>query len=248
MQVAQPILEILERSALVGSTLTLPPGNLDRPVYEAVNKVIVAAGGKWNRSKKCHVFEGEAIDTIDPILLTGEYTRTKQDFGQFDTPADVVPGLLMLAKIEPGMTLLEPSAGLGNIVFEAESQGARVAAYEVDANRALACQKRCLLRGGMIVGDFLCAEPTPAFDIVAMNPPFAKKADIEHVMHAAKFVKPGGKLVAIMSPGHTFRTDARSVAFRAFLKERNAWEQALPMGSFKESGTNVNSMLVAFNV
>ncbi len=31
-----------------------------------------------------------------------------------------------------------------------------------------------------------------------MNPPFSRQQDIRHVMHAAKFLKPGGRLVAVM--------------------------------------------------
>jgi hypothetical protein len=35
----------------------LPPGNLDRKTYEAVNKALTAIGGKWTGGKvKAHVF------------------------------------------------------------------------------------------------------------------------------------------------------------------------------------------------
>jgi hypothetical protein len=34
-------------------------GQLDRKLYEDVNKALAAIGGKWNRSKRGHVFEGE---------------------------------------------------------------------------------------------------------------------------------------------------------------------------------------------
>ena len=73
MKIDQHILEILERSQLQGTQLRLPPTQLDRITYAAVNEVIEAAGGKWSRKAKAHIFEGQATDTIEPILLTGDH-------------------------------------------------------------------------------------------------------------------------------------------------------------------------------
>lgn len=247
IKIAQPIVEILERSRLDGPTLTLPPSQLDRATYTAVNKVIEAAGGKWSRKDKCHVFEGDAVDTIDPILLTGTYTRDKQEFGQFDTPSAVVTRAVALADIQDGMDLLEPSAGLGNLVHAAELQDAMVTAFEIDERRFKTLTARCRLGGGGYMRDFLTVEPGPHVDRVLMNPPFAKQADIEHVLHAAKFLKPGGRLVAIMSAAVTFRTDRKAEAFRNMLNARGAKFETLDPGAFKESGTMVNAIMVSFN-
>jgi predicted RNA methylase len=247
MRVEQDILEILERSVVEGGLLRLPPAQLDRRVYAAVNKVIEAAGGRWDRKARAHVFDGDAIDTIDPILLTGEYTRTKQDFGQFDTPMDLALQTAGLARIEAGMSVLEPSAGIGNLVDAAEKAGGRVEAFEIDAKRLHACKTRCILAGGIRLSDFLSSKPQPIFDRVVMNPPFAKQADIKHVTHAAKFLKPNGRLVAIMSASVTFRTDARSEEFRNFINSRDAAHEVLPAQSFKDSGTLVNAVVVSFD-
>lgn len=246
MRVEQDILEILERSTVEGGTLRLPPAQLDRRVYAVVNKVIEAAGGRWCRKARAHVFDGDAIDTIDPILLTGEYTLTKQDFGQFDTPMDLAHQVTNLARIESGMSVLEPSAGIGNLVDAAEQAGGRVEAFETDAKRLHACKDRCILAGGIRLSDFLSSKPEPIFDRVVMNPPFAKQADIKHVTHAAKFLRPGGRLVAIMSASVTFRTDARSEEFRNLINARGATHEILPPKSFKDSGTAVNAVVVAF--
>ena len=248
MQVQQDILEILERSALEGAMLRLPPAQLDRATYAAVNKIIEAAGGKWSRKAKAHVFDGEAIDTIEPILLTGQYTTVKQDFGQFDSPPAVVSHVIDLARIEPGMSVLEPSAGLGNIVLGAEVVGGRVTGYEIDAKRLHAAKDRCELAGGIHLTSFLHAKPEAVFDRVVMNPPFAKQADIAHVSHAAKFLKPGGRLVSVMSASITFRTDAKTEAFRDFLNANDARHEPLPVGAFKDSGTMVNAVIVSFGI
>jgi predicted RNA methylase len=248
MRVEQNILEILERSRIDGAMLMLPPAQLDRATYTAVNKVIEAAGGRWDRKARAHVFAGLAIDTIEPILLTGEYTRTKQEFGQFDSPPTVVSRLLKLAEIKPGMAVLEPNAGLGNIAEGAEKAGGLVTAFEIDAARLHAAKDRCQFHGGIHLLDFLFVEPEPIFDRVVMNPPFAKQADIKHVLHAAAHLKPGGRLVSVMSASVTFRTDTRTEEFRNFINQRGAHHEKLPDGTFKEAGTMVNAVIVAFDM
>lgn len=247
MKIEQSIIEILERSRLDGAMLMLPPTQLDRNTYTAVNKVIEAAGGRWDRKARAHVFDGEAADTIDPILLSGEYTLVKQDFGQFDSPAAVVDRVIELARIKPGMSVLEPSAGIGNIVEGIERAGGLVRAFEVDAKRLHKAKDRCTLHGGIHLTDFLSVAPQPVFDVVAMNPPFAKQADIAHVLHAAQFLKSGGRLVSVMSASVTFRTDAKTEAFRNFLNTHGAEHEKLPEGAFKDSGTMVNAVIVSFD-
>ena len=66
--------------------------------------------------------------------------------------------------------------------------------------------------------------------------------------HAAKFLKPGGRLVAIMSSGITYRSTSKVAAFRTFVRTLHGTIDHLPAGAFKSSGTDVNTVLVAFNV
>lgn len=78
-----------------------------------------------------------------------------------------------------------------------------------------------------------------------MNPPFENLQDIDHVMHSFKFLKEGGRLVSVMSASPFFRSDKKCVAFRAWLDMLGAEVEDLPEQSFKASGTNVNTKLVA---
>lgn len=81
------------------------------------------------------------------------------------------------------------------------------------------------------------------YDRVLMNSPFSRERDILHVSHAFRFLKPGGVLVAVMSGGAVFREDKLSRAFRQLVAEKGeVWNN--PDGSFKESGTNVRSIMV----
>lgn len=53
MRVSDEILSILSDADLSGNSLALR-GQLDRNTYVAVNKVLEAAGWKWNRKAKAH--------------------------------------------------------------------------------------------------------------------------------------------------------------------------------------------------
>jgi type I restriction-modification system DNA methylase subunit len=86
--------------------------------------------------------------------------------------------------------------------------------------------------------------PPGGFDAVCMNPPFSKRQDIIHVKHALKFLKPGGKLVSVMSAGVTFRQDNLTKDFRAMIEDNDGDFTQLAPGSFKSSGTNVNAVVL----
>jgi hypothetical protein len=80
-----------------------------------------------------------------------------------------------------------------------------------------------------------------------MNPPFENKQEIDHIRHAFKFLKSGGRLVSVMSPSPTFSSDRKSVAFREWVEGLGGEIVELPEGSFKESGTGVSSKLVVLD-
>ena len=95
--------------------------------------------------------------------------------------------------------------------------------------------------------DFMKLETSQTFDRVCMNPPFEKRQDVKHVLKAFSMLKPGGKLVSIMSAGVTFREDKMGKEFRDFVKSHNGRIIDLPEGSFKESGTGVNTVIVVMD-
>jgi predicted RNA methylase len=244
-KISQDVLKVLDAATIDGALLMLN-GNLDRKLYVETNKVIEAAGGKWNRSKKAHVFDGEAMDAIEPIILTGEYRLTKQDFGQFDTPEDLAASVVKLAMVDEGIHVLEPNIGIGRIAQAAERCGGIIHGFEIDVSRAAKAQA-LLPKSNIKVADFLQEEVDPHFDRVVMNPPFAKQDDIRHVLHAFPFLKAGGRLVAIMSNSVMFRDNKLTKDFRDFVAMRGGTIDALPEGSFKSSGTGVNTCVVTID-
>src|ERR1700679_1317991 len=114
MNIDSAVLDVLSNSTMDGNSLKLN-GQLARPLYIATKKVLEAAGGKWNRKAQAHLFESDAAEIMDTIILTGKVTNKKQELGYFPTPTAIVKRLLELAEIEQGMLVLEPSAGQGAI-------------------------------------------------------------------------------------------------------------------------------------
>lgn len=215
---------------------------LHRDLYTKVNKVLVACGGTWVRGRKAHVFAGDAAEMIEGVVLTGEYLDKKQELGAFYTPAPLAARIVAEAKIQKHETVLEPSAGRGGLAVPAYFYTRKVHCCEIDAESVAHLREIGLPY--VVQSDFLTEwPPTLLFDVVLMNPPFAKQADIEHVTHALGFLRPGGRLVAIMSAATRFRTNKKAVAFFGLIGSfrRSKWE-VLPPGSFKESGTNVNAV------
>jgi predicted RNA methylase len=252
MNIDNKVLDVLSNASMNGNALQLT-GQLDRTLYVSVNKVLELAGGKWSRKEKAHIFEGDAAEVMDAIILTGKIANKKQELGFFPTPPTVVKRLLELAGIEQGMLVLEPSAGQGAIAVEVAKRGAIVHCFEIDPSNAnnLASNLFAVSPEYSVTrDDFLTIDPKKAnfrgdlYDRVVMNPPFALQADIHHVMHALRFLAPGGRLVSVMSSSVTFRTNILTENFREAINAHNGTIEFLPESSFAESGTNVNTVIV----
>ena len=241
MRVEDDVLAVLSRARTDGSALQLTE-QLGRDMYLRTNKVIEAAGGKWNRKAKAHLFEGDAAERIDQVILTGTVAVPKDEFNFFPSPPAVVARLLELAGVRPSMQVLEPSAGTGAIAL-AIAEIVPPDCFELlEANyRVLAGNPRL---GKVCHGDFLAQPPEPVYDRVVMNPPFAKQADIRHVRHALRFLKPNGLLVSVMAAGVTFRDNKLTRDFRELVGDRGGEIEPLPDGAFKGSGTMVRSVTV----
>ncbi len=150
----------------------------------------------------------------------------------FPTPESHAADLVALAGIEPGMTVLEPSAGHGMLAEAARAAGAKVDAVE------LAVDLREILQAkgfGLVGGDFMDTTPAQSYDAVVMNPPFSNDMDIDHVRHAYDHLKPGGRLVAIVSATAGDRQNNKNKAFREWFDGLGGSEQAMPDGAFKAS-------------
>lgn len=242
MRVDDAVLQVLSVAELDGQALRLT-GQLDRAMYTKVNKVIEAAGGKWDRKAKAHLFDRPASDRVEEIILTGEVEVPKDEFNYFPSPPDVVSRLIELADVKPGMRVLEPSAGSGAIADEVALIVGKENVYCVELMER---NFNTLDEKGyeVLMSDFTMQDPNPIYDRVVMNPPFAKQQDIKHVLHALRFLKPDGLLVSVMASSVTFRDNKLTQDFRDLIRERGGDIEALPEAAFKASGTMVRTVIV----
>lgn len=161
----------------------------------------------------------------------------------FPTPADLAARMAELADIETGMLVLEPSAGTGRIVDEILKTSPCSCLRLVEKNLSLSNHLANVYKGvSVFPGDFLAKtgwEIGGPFDRVLMNPPFENADDIKHILHARSMLKPGGRLVAICANGPRQRDKLKPLAESS----GGFWED-LPNGTFKNSGTMVNTALL----
>jgi precorrin-6B methylase 2 len=140
------------------------------------------------------------------------------------------------------MTVLEPSAGIGNIAIEAAAivGGENILTVELQARNVDALKG---LGFSPVQSDSLTYQPEGKVNRILMNLLFAGQADIDHVLHAWSMVKEGGRLVAIMAATATFRYSAKSVVFRNLVASHGRmWDN--PDDSFERVGTQVHTVTV----
>lgn len=239
-------LTVIGAGTIEGNVLKLP-GTLDRADYVRVDKVLKGLGGKWDRKAGGHVFPFDPRELLGEAAETGAYTDRKQAGQMFWTPEDLAERMAELASISSGAMVLEPSAGIGRLVKPLLARGAHVVAIEQDHDNGDVLKRECRPGAWVAGGDFLgwASVMRPEFDAVVMNPPFSDDQDIAHIRAAWGLLKVGGRMVAICGAGAFDRTIGAAPAFRAWIAEIGATVEALPRGTFRESGTNVSTMLVS---
>ena len=158
-----------------------------------------------------------------------ESTALSKDLQYYPTPAKTAERVIADVYIQKGQTLLDPSCGCGRLLDVARKAGAKTSGVEVDPARAAQAKAK---GHPVTVANFLDTVATPTFDHVLMNPPFFGRHYSKHVRHALGFLKPGGTLTAILPV--TARYD------HGLLDDLDGSWSDLPVGSFSESGTNVN--------
>ena len=225
-------------------------GQLDRKLYLAVNKVLERIGGKWNRKAKAHVFDGDPTDRLNNVIESG-VLDPKVKIGYFPTPSPIIDKMIKLAMpLKREFVVLEPSAGQGHIADKLvnlpfEERGMVAVCENLPENVHILKEK-----GYSPIDEFfnhfkMCDHKNIRYDRIIMNPPFEHQADIDHVTAAFGLLAPNGILVAIMSASVIFRENKKTAEFREKILEPNCTHlEHLPAGTFKESGTMVNTIIL----
>lgn len=131
---------------------------------------------------------------------------------QFSTPPSEALLVVIAAALRPGMRVLEPSAGTGNIAVLARMTGAHLEVNEIDERRRELLEVQGFVSSGFDAERLDNLLPADRFyDAILMNPPFSAtggrvqghctRFGARHVEQALLRLLPGGRLVAIVGCG-----------------------------------------------
>lgn len=241
--VSDAVRQVLAQAEITPTSVKLV-GQLERQLYVDVNKVLVGAGGKWDRKSGLHIFPSDPRELLGLAVETGKAINKQQLFQSFYTPSVLADRVAELAELAPQMSVLEPSCGHGALILAARRAEPllTITAYELDSEAIAEAVRLTHPHAFIHQGDFLKESPMSTFDRVIMNPPFSRSLDIQHVTHAWGFLKPGGCLVAIMSVGWQKARTKAAQQFRDLV--RGGLVESVAAGTFKESGTSVPTLIL----
>ena len=201
-------------------------------------------------NKALSEFYGEVLpDTETEVDKKRASTELSKDLQYYPTPKKVIDILFRDVYLDSSMKVLEPSCGCGRILDFLKIKGIRNSiGVEFDNSRV----NQCLSKGHRVIQrNFLELIPVQEYDLVVMNPPFYGKHYIKHVEKALKWLKNRGELICLLPS--SARYDHKLIN-KEFLEENNAstgWGDGwtdLPVGSFSESGTNINTSFIKIRI
>jgi predicted RNA methylase len=245
--IEQKTVDILDKCNIKENVVFLPNVQMDRKTYLQVNKCLEGIGGKWNKKAKGHVFDSDPIESFNRMLASGKHINLKKELQFFETPAEMATEMIIMADLQNGDTILEPSAGKGAILDSMSRyiksnglQGVNITAVEQNHQN-----NNILLEKGYIAHTLDFLEFTGMkFNKIIMNPPFTKQQDIDHVLHAYSLLSNDGVLVSVVSESPFFRGNKKSLNFRKFILDRSVEERKNKKGAFKASGTMVETRII----
>lgn len=149
------------------------------------------------------IAEQEARQREFKLRRAIDNVRNRDIPGFFPTPKSVIRKMLSIVDQHTGKgsLILEPSAGLGDIVDEIRETCRGVTVDAIEINHEL-CEILKMKNINVEQADFETWETDKRYDCIVMNPPYEKKQAIKHTIKAFGLLKPGGALVSLMPPNH----------------------------------------------
>lgn len=199
------------------------------------------------------------LESLGSVVLTEEQSKDKMlksklaeiraynIQGFFPTPDELIDKMIQYARLEDHHTLLEPSAGIGNILDRVRFHGINCRMDAVEIRPAL--EEVLRLKGyNSSCEDILSTTEVTGskWDRILMNPPFEHGQDIDHVRHCFDtFLADDGILVSIMSSGVKSNSYAKYVDFRNWVEEMGGFFEDNGQ-AFKEAfnSTGVSSIIL----
>lgn len=224
-------------------------GVLTDEEYDRLKPIIEHIGGHWRERFGCFVFKKglnieEKLEYClkNGVQVTDQY-RYQEETQFYPTPNKVAKRVVELAEIKKGQSVLEPSAGLGNLL-DCIDVPCDILAVEPIVNNVVTLKHKGYPTEMTTFEEIYDSLPT--FNRIIMNPPFSGQRDVKHVMMAYKKLKRHGVLVAIISENALWYKTQLSKDFKRFLERTHAYIEEVASNSFEESGTSIETVIVKF--
>ncbi|GAB2717058.1 SAM-dependent methyltransferase [Kitasatospora kifunensis] len=203
MLIAKAVCRELELAVCDGPVVRLREG-VDPVVADGVHRVLTRSGACWSFRQRAYVFadlypSGRAAELVERIVAR-RCAVPRPDRGVVSCPQSIAELLWSEIPHGEGMEALEPSAGHGVLAAEGAARGWVMDCYEIDGDRAADITRAGIART-VGTADFLTIEARAEYDAVVMYPPHRRNVAVEHILHAHRFLRPGGVLGALVSIG-----------------------------------------------
>ena len=216
--------------------------------YDNIKYRLERLHGHWRERFGGFIFDENPINKLNlpetwaPIVHSDyELWCINRQF--YPTPADLAEHVVELAEISETHTVLEPSAGRGALLKPLKrTEG--ITAIEIDEGLTEALRGQGYKVINKSFEDAMDDNDLTFFDRIIMNPPFSQQRDIKHILYAYNLLKTDGILVAIMSENDLYYDTPLTRFFNEFLKGKEAYIEEVPMRSFKESETNIDTVII----
>lgn len=228
-----------EKEFVVARTLEV----LSDEEYDKMKPVIESMGGHWRERVKGFVFSKES-------MKRNNYSEWQESIQFFPTPIEVakrMAELIGILEYTGTVRLLEPSAGQGGLL-KCLPREILDNADTIEPSKENADVLRSMGLNPFEITFEEYYEDRKAkekeFTHILMNPPFSLGRDVNHVMMAYDLLKNGGLMAAVISENTLYYEKNANKDFVKWLEEKQAVIEPIPYGSFIDSGTSIDTVLL----
>lgn len=225
-------------------------------VFAEVDGILrrLARGARFDRREVMYFYDEDPRQALERLsgqaVIPMPSAAQDKELSYWATPAPLAAWLVAGLDLQPGMRVLEPSAGDGRLVravLDAQP-GALVTALEPDLGRVAVLGRLASETVRMHACRFEDFGGPGGFDAVVMNPPFTlpghRYAWAQHVALAWRFLRPGGRLAAIVPASLAFGRQRPIAAVKELIRAAGgSWRDA-PDGAFRAVGTDIRTLIV----
>lgn len=243
--------DVLKACTVEGTIVKLPGVQLDRKLYVDVKKALELIGGKWKGGNVQGFVFNEAPGNLLAQISIGTKVNIQKDYQFFWSPDSLCDRMVQMAYLEEYDLVLEPSAGQGAIIKAIQRTGFKGLIHYCELMPLNRTFLERIPDTAYITDNFLklgrSKITTGVFDKIIANPPFSQDQDVDHILQMWDCLKPGGRIVTVSGKSWQYTSKKKAVKFRQFIEDVNAEIETIPAGTFKEAGTNIETLLLTID-